>query len=276
MPTSLAHHYHQALRDQDILNQLSSHYPDGPTLHQLAPLDQLHIGGIAASKRLLDLLDQSAPKVLDIGAGLGGLMRQGAALGFHLTGLDITHRFNVLNQAISRLAMTQPTNDSSAGKLRCVTGDACALPFSDASFDAVLFQHSLMNMPDPARVLAECRRVLRPGGQLVMHEVVGGLHSEALRFPVPWAEGPTHSHLLSLTGLAHQLEASGFNIQHSEDWSHTAIEWRTRQRQKEQAPRTAVLSPQWVFGERFMQMGKNLLENLANGAIHVVEISARC
>jgi len=276
MPTSLAHHYHQALRDQDILNQLRTHYPDGPTLHQLAPLDQLHIGGIAASKRLLDLLDQSAPKVLDIGAGLGGLMRQGAALGFHLTGLDITHRFNVLNQAISRLAMTQPTNDSSAGKLRCVTGDACALPFSDASFDAVLFQHSLMNMPDPARVLAECRRVLRPGGQLVMHEVVGGLHSEALRFPVPWAEGPTHSHLLSLTGLAHQLEASGFNIQHSEDWSHTAIEWRTRQRQKEQAPRTAVLSPQWVFGERFMQMGKNLLENLANGAIHVVEISARC
>jgi len=37
-----------------------------------------------------------------------------------------------------------------------------------------------------------------------------------------------------------------------------------------------VLSPQWVFGERFVQMGKNLLENLANGAINVVEISARC
>ena len=49
MPTSLAHHYHQALRDQDILHQLRTHYPDGPTLHQLAPLDQLHIGGIAAS-----------------------------------------------------------------------------------------------------------------------------------------------------------------------------------------------------------------------------------
>ncbi|WP_404341949.1 class I SAM-dependent methyltransferase [Vreelandella venusta] len=276
MPTSIAHHYHQALRDQDILNQLRTHYPDGPTLHQLAPLDQLHIGGIAASKRLLDLLDQSAPKVLDIGAGLGGLMRQGAAQGFHLTGLDITHRFNVLNHAISQLAMTQPLNDSPAGKLRCVTGDACALPFSDASFDAVLFQHSLMNMPDPARVLAECRRVLRPGGQLVMHEVVSGPHSEALRFPVPWAEEPTHSHLLSFSELTHQLEASGFNIQHSEDWSHTALEWRKRQRQKEQAPRTAVLSPQWVFGERFMQMGKNLLENLANGAINVVEISARC
>lgn len=276
MPTSLAHHYHQALRDQDILNQLRTHYPDGPTLHQLAPLDQLHIGGIAASARLLGLLDPEPQQVLDIGAGLGGLMRQSAAQGFHTTGLDITHRFNVLNQAISQLAMTQPLNDSPAGKLRCVTGDACALPFSDASFDAVLFQHSLMNMPDPARVLAECRRVLRPGGQLVMHEVVSGPYSEALRFPVPWAEGPTHSHLLSLPELTHQLEASGFNIQHCEDWSHTALEWRKRQRQKEQASRIAVLSPQWVFGERFMQMGKNLLENLANGAINVVEISARC
>lgn len=276
MPTSLAHHYHQALRDQDILNQLSSHYPDGPTLHQLAPLDQLHIGGIAASKRLLDLLDQSAPMALDIGAGLGGLMRQGAALGFHLTGLDITHRFNVLNQAISELAMTQPPNDSSAGTLRCVTGDACALPFSDASFDAVLFQHSLMNMPDPARVLAECRRVLRPGGQLVMHEVVGGSNQAALRFPVPWAEGPEHSHLLSLEALTTLLQRQGFTLQHHEDWSQTALAWRQRQRQKEQTAQPAVVSPQWVFGERFLTMGKHLLENLAQQAINVVEISARC
>ncbi len=276
MPSSLAHHYHQGLRDQDILHQLRAHYPDGPTLHQLAPLDQLHIGGIAASARLLGLLDQSAPQVLDIGAGLGGLMRQGAALGFHITGLDITHRFNALNQAISQLVTNPPSASSSTGSLRWVTGDACALPFGDARFDAVLFQHSLMNMPDPSPVLAECRRVLRPGGQLVMHEVVSGPHSETLRFPVPWAEGPAHSHLLTLTALTQRLQTAGFDIQHCEDWSHTALEWRQRQRQKEQATRTPVVSPQWVFGERFMEMGKNLLDNLANSAINVVEISARC
>ncbi|WP_404374641.1 class I SAM-dependent methyltransferase [Vreelandella aquamarina] len=276
MPTSLAHHYHQALRDQDILHQLHTHYPDGPTLHQLAPLDQLHIGGIAASTRLLELLEPNTQHVLDIGAGLGGLMRQGAELGLHITGLDITHRFSALNQAISRLALGHQGTGPTRGTLHWVTGDACALPFANASFDAVLFQHSLMNMPDPDKVLAQCRRVLRPGGQLVMHEVVSGPNSEALLFPVPWAEGPAHSHLLSLPELTQTLEASGFKIQHCEDWSHTALEWRQRQRQKEQAPRTAVLSPQWVFGERFMCMGKHLLENLANGAINVVEISARC
>ncbi|WFE72151.1 methyltransferase domain-containing protein [Halomonas sp. M1] len=268
----LTEHYHQGLRDGDILTQIRTHYPDGPTLHQLAPLDQLHIGGIAASKKLLSLLDPQTHKhVLDIGSGVGGLMRQGAALGFHITGLDITHRFNVLNQALTDLSL-----HSTNPPLRCVTGDACALPFPEHDFDAVLFQHSLMNMPEPAHVLAQCRRVLRPGGKLVMHEVVSGENIADLRFPVPWAATPEHSHLLTIAELTKLLETNGFQLSHCEDWSSTALEWRQRQRQKEQTPHTAVLSPQWIFGERFLKMGKNLLENLANNAIKVVEISARC
>ncbi|WP_081137159.1 class I SAM-dependent methyltransferase [Halomonas sp. BC2] len=270
MAKPLAHHYDQGLRDQEILQQLRSHYPEGPTLHQLAPLDQLHIGGLAASARLLALIEPQS-QVLDIGAGLGGLMRQGAAMGLHMTGLDITHRFSALNRAISQLTPTPM-----GGKLRWVTGNASALPFTDASFDAVVFQHSLMNMPDPESVLAQCRRVLRPGGQLVMHEVVGGSNQAALRFPVPWAEGPEHSHLLSLEALTTLLQRQGFTLQHHEDWSQTALAWRQRQRQKEQTAQPAVVSPQWVFGERFLAMGKHLLENLAQQAINVVEISARC
>ncbi len=160
---------------------------------------------------LLALIEPQS-QVLDIGAGLGGLMRQGAAMGLHMTGLDITHRFSALNRAISQLMPTPM-----GGKLRWVTGNASALPFTDASFDAVVFQHSLMNMPDPESVLAQCRRVLRPGGQLVMHEVVGGSNQAALRFPVPWAEGPEHSHLLSLEALTTLLQRQGFTLQHHED-----------------------------------------------------------
>lgn len=268
----LADHYQRDLRADEVLAQIDAHYPAGPTLHQLAPLDQLHIGGVAASARLLERLDPTTHvNVLDIGAGLGGLMRQGAALGFQMTGLDITHGFSALNRALSS-RVSQPD----APPLAWVTGDACALPFADSSFDAVLFQHSLLNMPDANKVLAETRRVLRAGGQVVMHEVVSGPKVAQLRYPVPWAATSEHSHLLTLVELNRLLEVSGFTLQHVEDWTHTALEWRQRQRQKEQTPRQAVLSPQWVFGERFLTMGKNLVDNLAQGAIKVVEIQVSC
>tara|TARA_R110001599_G_scaffold38553_3_gene118131 strand:+ start:1373 stop:2197 length:825 start_codon:yes stop_codon:yes gene_type:complete len=271
-PNRLADHYQRALRADEILAQIDAHYPDGPTLHQLAPLDQLHIGGVAASTRLLERLNPATHgKVLDIGAGLGGLMRQGAMLGFQMTGLDITHGFSTLNKALSTRAMQPGTPP-----LAWVTGNASALPFADSSFDALLFQHSLMNMPDAARVLAESRRVLRPGGQLVMHEVVSGPNVAQLHYPVPWAASSEHSHLLNLAELTRLLETGGFRLEHVEDWSDMALAWRQRQRQKEQVKRSVVLSPQWVFGERFITMGKNLVNNLADGAIKVVEIQACC
>ncbi|MBP5981124.1 MAG: methyltransferase domain-containing protein [Halomonas sp.] len=267
----LAEYYQQGLRDADVLAQIRSHYPAGPTLHQLAPLDQLHIGGVTATTRLLALLDPALhPRVLDIGAGLGGLMRQGAAQGFQVTGLDITHRFNALNKALSALSEPHST------PLFWITGDATALPFADNTFDALLFQHSLLNMPDAAQVFAESHRVLRPGGQLVMHEVVSGPNVEALRYPVPWATELTHSHLLSQTALTQQLQQSGFILEHCVDWSDIALEWRERQGNKEQTAQMPILSPQWVFGERFQEMGRNLLFNLKQQAINLVEIKASC
>ncbi|RUR31637.1 class I SAM-dependent methyltransferase [Vreelandella nanhaiensis] len=267
----LAAHYQLGLRDAEVLAQIHAHYPAGPTLHQLAPLDQLHIGGVSASKRLLGLLDPAThPCVLDIGAGLGGLMRQGAALGFQMTGLDITHRFSALNKALSALAA--PTGSP----LYWLTGDACAMPFADNSFDALLFQHSLLNMPNAHRVLNESRRVLRPGGKLAMHEVVSGPNPGTLRYPVPWAATPEHSHLNGHSVLKVLLEESGFTLEHDVNWSDIALEWRERQRGKEQTTQAPILSPQWVFGDRFQEMGRNLLLNLKSGAINLVEIRACC
>jgi demethylmenaquinone methyltransferase/2-methoxy-6-polyprenyl-1,4-benzoquinol methylase len=54
--------------------------------------------------------------------------------------------------------------------VRFVAGDALALPFRDASFDAVTISFGLRNVADPDAALAEMLRVTRPGGRLVICE----------------------------------------------------------------------------------------------------------
>lgn len=96
---------------------------------------------------LLDALSLSpTSRVLDVGAGDGQLLRalRGRAHRGELFGID-------------------PEPGQGVGR-----GVAESLPFPDASFDAVLFVRVLAHLADPARALAEARRVLRPGGRLVV------------------------------------------------------------------------------------------------------------
>jgi demethylmenaquinone methyltransferase/2-methoxy-6-polyprenyl-1,4-benzoquinol methylase len=98
-------------------------------------------------------------EVLDVAAGPGNvaveLVRQGAAA---VTALDLS--FNMLWEGARR------RHDG----VSWVNGDALALPFPDASFDAVTISFGLRNVPDPEAALAEFARVLRPGGRAVVCE----------------------------------------------------------------------------------------------------------
>jgi SAM-dependent methyltransferase len=55
-----------------------------------------------------------------------------------------------------------------------LVGDAGAPPVGGRRFDAVLVRHVLWTLPDPGRVLAHWRELLRPGGRLVLIEGVWG------------------------------------------------------------------------------------------------------
>lgn len=267
---SIDQHYDQSLDPPWILEQVRMAYPEGADLFQLAPLDQLHVGGIKASERLLRHLDPARHHhILDIGSGAGGLMRQASVMGFSIIGLDITHRLNRLNHGLNG-RFSDPVSNP------IITGDAHHLPFADRSLDLILFQHSFLNMPDNLRVISECRRVLKPGASLLMHEVVRGQQPDQMRYPVPWAEEASHSHLITAETLQQQLQQAGFENVQLDDWSDEALAWRQRQLQKEESGHVsrAPLSPAMILGARFTAMGRNLVSNLQNHAIRVVEVVA--
>lgn len=264
---SVDKHYSRSLQLDEILNRLNEAYPDGPNIYQLAPIDQLHIGGIKASEKLAKRLSEfKATKVLDIGSGLGGLLRlcsqQHDAV---YVSLDITHELSDINQRLNQLShITQAS--------MIVTGNGQQLPFADQSFDLIIMQHSLLNMPDKHAALNECKRVLTPGGHLVLHEVLTGINADKMQFPVPWASTSELSHLISSTEIRELIDTTSMKIISMQDWSAEALSWRARQTTKQQTPHAPVVNPGMILGSDFALMGKNVQHNLENRAIEIVEI----
>jgi demethylmenaquinone methyltransferase/2-methoxy-6-polyprenyl-1,4-benzoquinol methylase len=96
----------------------------------------------------------------DVACGTGALTRelQSLAPGAVVVGLDFSQE--MLKRASPGLP--EPS--------RYIAGDALALPLTDASVDVVTIAFGLRNLPEPGQGLLEFRRVLRPGGRLVVCE----------------------------------------------------------------------------------------------------------
>jgi demethylmenaquinone methyltransferase / 2-methoxy-6-polyprenyl-1,4-benzoquinol methylase len=97
-------------------------------------------------------------RVLDACCGTGDLAIGARARGAHVTGLDFSERM------LERARTKGP-------QIEWVQGDALALPFEDASFDAATVGFGIRNVADLERGLRELRRVLRPGGRLGILEI---------------------------------------------------------------------------------------------------------
>ena len=83
----------------------------------------------------------------------------------------LTRELEAWPPAPSSSASTSPRRCSSApGTGRFAAGDAIQLPLDDASVDVVTIAFGLRNLPEPGQGLLEFRRVLRPGGRLVVCE----------------------------------------------------------------------------------------------------------
>lgn len=124
-------------------------------------------------------------RILDVGCGGGqialALARDRAWA--EVTGLDLSH--DQIERAEQRARQAEL-----GGRVRFVQGSALDLPFPDEAFDAVLSVASIKHWPDQARGLAECVRVLAPGGKLVVVEADRGCRLEdaaafVARFRIP-------------------------------------------------------------------------------------------
>jgi demethylmenaquinone methyltransferase/2-methoxy-6-polyprenyl-1,4-benzoquinol methylase len=96
-------------------------------------------------------------RVLDVGAGTGVSTGELARSGAYAVGTDIS---------LGMLAAGRRARPA----VTLLAGDALALPFRDATFDAVTISFALRNVVDPGVALNELRRVTRPGGRLVVCE----------------------------------------------------------------------------------------------------------
>jgi sarcosine/dimethylglycine N-methyltransferase len=187
------------------------------TADDLFPFDQDHYGGLGAVDALARRAGIDAcSRVLDICAGLGGPARFLASRrGCRVVGVELNMR-----RARGMARLTRRVGLRHA--VTVVGGDATALPFATARFDACVSQEALLHVEDKATVLAEAHRVLVPGGRFaftdwITHPGLGDLERARLE---DWMAAVT---LQSLDGYRTLLGRAGFRAIEAEDLTD---EWR--------------------------------------------------
>ena len=109
------------------------------------------------------LTSRARGQVLEVAVGTGRNLPHYAA--------DVTITAVELSPAMLAIARQRAADLGRDADLR--EGDAEHLPFDDASFDTVVCAFSLCTIPSPVAALGEMRRVLRPGGHLLLVDHIG-------------------------------------------------------------------------------------------------------
>ncbi len=115
-------------------------------------------GAVARGEALVDRLPANG-LTLEIGCGTGGFLVAAARSGRAVVGVDVAARWLV----VARRRLADHGLD-----VPLIAAEAESLPWPDATFDTIVADSVLEHLDNPAAALAECRRVVKPGGTLLI------------------------------------------------------------------------------------------------------------
>ena len=273
---AVARHYATSDLSARILRGLTEAGFDGGPVppERLAPVDEFHIGGRAATEHAVAKMKLTGSEhVLDVGCGVGGTARYLASVhGCRVTGIDLTPAFIEAAQLLSE-------RTGLAGRVRFETASALAMPYEPASFDAALTFHVAMNIEGRAGLYGEVARVLRPGAGFCVYDVMrgpgpGGAAGVAVRYPQPWADSATTSHLTTSAETEQLLTGAGFEVSEIDDRTDFGIEF-FRQRLAVPEDQVPPLGLHLIVGPGMRGKFENLLSGLEDGSLKAVVMMAK-
>ena len=164
-----------------------------------------HAEGEALARSLSAAGLESWMRVLDVACGPGIVACAAAGMVAQVVGVDLTPA--MIEQARHR--------QQAQGLANCDwhVGNATALPFGDAGFDAVLTRYSFHHMPDPAAALAQMVRVCRPGGRVTVIDATPDARTQGPYDAMERLRDPSHASALTLAQLRDLGRAAGLKEQ---------------------------------------------------------------
>jgi len=150
-----------------------------------ADLDQYHFEKLHHLPRLIAFDAYRGKQVLEVGSGAGTDLVRFARGGAIVTGVDI---------APSAVALARQNFEQQALRADLREADGERLPFSDNTFDLVYAHGVVQYTSNPAALVAECHRVLKPGGEAVfqVYNRISWLNalSKVMKVPLEHEDAP--------------------------------------------------------------------------------------
>lgn len=148
----------------------------------------------------LTAIAPSGGRLLDVGCGSGDIVKLAGEAGLAAQGVEFAAEAVAYAREARGLDVRVGTLESAA--------------YPDAAFDVVSLFHVLEHVPDPVATLAEARRVLAPGGAVVI-QVPNFASAQSRLFGARWhaVEAPRHFHHFTPATLRRAVEASGLAVE---------------------------------------------------------------